>query len=148
MKSVFKNWQLISFLLMRFVVAPFLLWWLDERTLSLEMHFAFYSFFSFFLWIGFIALYVYLQYLFRGYYVYDERCEFIVYKDRKHGCLDFQLRFRYKDDKIDGVNIYVPAGNKWEETVPDWAKEHRKVIVQRLKKHYSDRGKTEFIEYE
>jgi hypothetical protein len=45
-----------------------------------------------------------------------------------------------------GGNLYIPTGDNWKKGVPDWAKERRETIAQRLKKHYKNDSTIWFIE--
>ena len=136
MKFIDDNGQSIYALLSLAIlaVASFSAWWLGEHVLSLDLPLPVYSFTGFVLLIGAWILWDYLRYLFRGYYIYDDRCEILIYKDRKHGSLELPIVFRYKDGKYDGSDIHVPPDKIWKREMPDWAKENKRVIVQRLKK--------------
>jgi hypothetical protein len=147
MKFFNNNWRLIFHLLMPFVVVPSALWWLDNRVQFLTLPFGYYIFAGFALWIGAILLFEYLQYLRRGYFMYQDHGNNLVYKERGNGNLDFGVHLRYDDEQYGGVVVHVLSDDKWREEMPEWAKERKEIIVQRLKKDYYEVDNVQIVEY-
>lgn len=108
---------------------------------------------SFALVIGIVVLFFAWHYLVRGCFIYQDHGNNLGYKERGRRRLSFYIVGRYKDEiysleNYEGVEIHVPAGERWKIEMPDWAKERRKIILQRLEKDFRGRDKVYFVEYE
>ncbi len=146
MKFFLNNWRLMFHLALAFVILPVALWRLDNRLDFLVMPWPYYIFPSFILWLGLFVLYFYVEYLRCGHFIYQDHGNNLVYKERGNGNLNFYITLRYDDEEVGGADIHVKSDDRWRKEMPDWAKERKQEIVQRLRKNSLEVDRVQFIE--